>query len=172
MLCYIVLCQLCSVSVHVRVCVNGNVCLVVTVCECVMCLTDSAIVPDGVQQSPHLDANEYIVVVCILAQWANSYCLAKLVFVSLAACSCLYACMMCVSEWWIRAYKCCIFACSYVCNCVIFHFSCKSNMQIQATYDWNVYVYTNKKASKIYFVKLELIWFGLLINYNKWLVIF
>lgn len=54
-------------------------------CETVcVCLTDLAIVPDGVQQSPHLDANEYIVAVCILAQWANSYC-SQLVFVSLAA---------------------------------------------------------------------------------------
>lgn len=48
-------------------------------CECVcvsgtyMCLTDLAIVPDGVQ-SPHLDANEYIGAMCTAAQWSYSYC--------------------------------------------------------------------------------------------------
>lgn len=50
-------------------------------CECVLnvCLTDSAIdVPDDVQKSPHLDANEYIVAVCTVAQWSK-YC-SKLVF--------------------------------------------------------------------------------------------
>lgn len=146
MFCYVSL--LCSVSMVVFLfCVR--VLLWVNVGVWGVCLTDLAIVPDCVQQSPHSDANEYIVAVCILAQWANSYC-SMLVFVPLSGH--IRVCSMYV---YARACKCCIFSCSYlyismycICNCVIFIFHASPTCKFNGHTIW-IRTYNIKKASKI-----------------------
>lgn len=97
-----------SIEKPTKWCVFHVIVIFVNVCECFVCLTDWAIVPDDVR-SPDKDVNEHIVAECIVVQLGmvvlvfvliHGYCL-KSVFVSLSACSCICMCMCIVCIYYI-----------------------------------------------------------------------